>query len=95
MIPKNRFPVKTGGLESLISHCAWLTHLRFNTQKGGGGGEGLEYHKHPHPSAGFLVHFLTKKILKLGRRGSGGPTEVHIVYPKKFQLQNLSAQKNP
>ena len=25
----------------------------------------------------------------------GGPTEVHILYPKKFQLQNLSTQKNP
>ena len=25
----------------------------------------------------------------------GGPTEVHILYPKKSQLQNLSTQKNP
>ena len=28
-----------------------------------------------------------------GGRG-GGPTEVHILYPKKSQLQNLSTQKN-
>ena len=26
---------------------------------------------------------------------TGGPTEVHILYPKKSQLQNLSTQKNP
>ena len=25
----------------------------------------------------------------------GGPTEVHILYPKKSQLQDLSIQKNP
>ena len=27
--------------------------------------------------------------------GGGGPTEVHISYPKNAQLQNLSTQKNP
>ena len=27
--------------------------------------------------------------------GGGGLTEVHILYPKKSQLQNLSTQKNP
>ena len=26
--------------------------------------------------------------------GEGGPTEVHILYPKKSQLENLSTQKN-
>ena len=26
--------------------------------------------------------------------GGGGATEVHIVYPDKSQLQNLSTQKN-
>ena len=26
--------------------------------------------------------------------GGGGPTEVHILYPKKSQLMNLSTQKN-
>ena len=26
---------------------------------------------------------------------TGGPTAVHILYPKKSQLQNLSTQKNP
>ena len=25
----------------------------------------------------------------------GGPTEVHILYPKNSQLQNLSTQKHP
>ena len=29
-----------------------------------------------------------------GEREGGGPTEVHILYPKKSQLQNLSTQKN-
>ena len=29
------------------------------------------------------------------KTGGGGPTEVHILYPKKSQLQNLSTQKNP
>ena len=32
------------------------------------------------------------QILMMG--GGGGPTEVHILYPKKSQLQNLSTQKN-
>ena len=27
--------------------------------------------------------------------GGGGPTEVHILYPKKSQVQNLSTPKNP
>ena len=31
----------------------------------------------------------------IDRGGGGGPTEVHILYPKKSQLQNLSTQKNP
>ena len=30
-----------------------------------------------------------------GGGGVGGPTEVHILYSKKSQLQNLSTQKNP
>ena len=29
-----------------------------------------------------------------GGGGGGGPTEVHTLYPKKSQLQNLSTQKN-
>ena len=56
MIPKNRFPVKTGGLESLILHCAWLTHLRFNTQKGGGG-RGWSTTKIPTPVQVFWFTF--------------------------------------
>ena len=27
--------------------------------------------------------------------GGGGTTEVHIIYPPKFQLQNLFTPKNP
>ena len=30
-----------------------------------------------------------------GGREGGGPTEVHILYSKKSQLQNLSTQKIP
>ena len=30
-----------------------------------------------------------------GRGGLGGPTEVHILYPKKSQVQNLFIPKNP
>ena len=93
MIPKNRFPVKTGGLESLILHCAWLTHLRFNTQKGGGGGVGVP--QRSPPQCRFSGSLSDQKNSEVGEAGVWGPTEVHIVYPKKFQLQNLSAQKNP
>ena len=40
---------------------------------------------------------LHSHILMTGGGGGGGwcPTEVHILYPKKSQLQNLSTQKNP
>ena len=34
------------------------------------------------------------QILLIGGGGGGGPTEVHILYLKKLQLQNLSTQKN-
>ena len=33
------------------------------------------------------------RYLMMGQ--GGGSTEVHILYPKKSQLQNLSTQKNP
>ena len=33
------------------------------------------------------------QILMIGG-GGGGATEVHVLYPKKSQLQNLSTQKN-
>ena len=34
------------------------------------------------------------QILMTEGGGGGGATEVHIIYPKKSQLQNLSTQKN-
>ena len=34
------------------------------------------------------------QILMMGQGGGRGQTEVHIIYPKKSQLQNLSTQKN-
>ena len=37
---------------------------------------------------------LHSQILMTGEGGGGGPTEVHILYPKKSQLQNLSTQEN-
>ena len=52
------------------------------------------------PSCGKLA--LGQNIRSLGAPlknfndggGGGGLTEVHILYPKKSQLQNLSTQKN-
>ena len=37
---------------------------------------------------------LSQILLIGGGGGGGGPTEVHILYLKKSQLQNLSTQKN-
>ena len=39
-----------------------------------------------HPPGAPLTYF---------NDGGGGPTEGHILYPKKSQLQDLSTQKNP
>ena len=48
-----------------------------------------------------VIHYLKAHIpgaplTNFNDRGvrQGGPTEVHILYPKKSQLQNLSTQKN-
>ena len=34
------------------------------------------------------------QMLMMGGGAEGAPTEVHILYPKKSKLQNLSTQKN-
>ena len=41
----------------------------------------------------ICVDFPGAPLTNFNDGGGGGPTEVHILYPKKSQLQNLSTQK--
>ena len=61
----------------------------------------LRVNKFPKNISSFFTVFLAQHLLPTPGapltyfNDGGGPTEVHILYPKKSQLQNLSTQKNP